>query len=101
MPDHLHLVLAASDERADFQRFMSNWKQRSGHGYKQRTSELLWQESYHDHVLRNDEETDRIVRYVLENPVRKGLVAKFDQYRFSGSDVYSKAQLKEFWQRKR
>jgi len=98
MPDHVHLVLAASDEQAELQRFMSNWKQRSGYRYKQQTGDRLWQESYHDHVLRNDEETTRIVRYVLENPVRKGLVAEFDQYPFSGSDVYSKAQLKELWQ---
>src|SRR5215211_801609 len=57
MPDHLHLVLAAVDERADFQRFMANWKQRAGYQYKQRTREQLWQESYFDHVLRGDEET--------------------------------------------
>ena len=79
---------------------MSNWKQRSGYHYKQHTGNSLWQESYFDRVLRDDEEMERTVRYVLENPVRKGLVNAFDEYPFSGSDVYSKEQLKQFWETK-
>lgn len=81
-------------------RFMSIWKQRSGYRHKQHTGESLWQESYYDHVVRDDEEIIRTVRYVLENPVRKGLVRKFDEYPYSGSDVYNAEQLKEFWQSK-
>jgi REP element-mobilizing transposase RayT len=100
MPDHLHLVLASTDEQADFQRFMSNWKQHAGYQYRQRTGESLWQESYFDHVLRDDEETWRAVRYVLENPLRRGLVREFDEYSFSGSDIYGREQLREFWQQK-
>ena len=72
MPDHLHLVLTAADECADFQRFMANWKQRSGCHFKKLTGERLWQESYFDHVLR-DEETWTAMKYVFENPVRRGL----------------------------
>jgi len=98
MVDHLHLVVAATEEQSDFQWFMSHWKQRAGYQHKHRTGESLWQESYYDHVLRDDEEMARAVRYVLENPVRKGLVREFLEYPHSGSDVYSEEQLKEFWQ---
>ncbi len=98
MPDHLHLLVAGGEEHADFQRFMATWKQRAGYRHKQRTRQALWQESYYDHVLRDDEEVMRAVRYVLENPVRKGLARRFDEYPFSGSDVYSNEQLREFWQ---
>ena len=59
---------------------MNNWKQRTGYEFKQRTGESLWQESYFDHVLRDDEETNTAVKYVLENPVRKGLVTRFEEY---------------------
>jgi putative transposase len=100
MPDHLHLVLAATHEGADFQRFMANWKQRVGYHYKQRTGECLWQESYFDHVLRDDEETDRAMRYVLENPVRKGLVTRFEDYPYAGSDVVTSEQLQQLWHQK-
>ena len=79
---------------------MSNWKQRAGYQHKRRNGESLWQESYYDHVLRDDEDIDRTVRYVLENPVRKGLVLEFDEYPFSGSAIYSKEQLRQFWEKK-
>src|SRR5688572_8883696 len=55
-------------------RVLFKWKQLAGYAHKRRTGELLWQPSYYDHVLRDDEETSSAVRYVLENPVRKGLV---------------------------
>ena len=76
---------------------MSRWKQRSGYEYKRRTGEFLWQPSYFDHVLRDDEETKRAVRYVLENPVRKGLVTEFANYPFSGSDVFTSEELAGYW----
>ena len=77
---------------------MTRWKQRAGYDYRQRTGEYLWQPSYFDHVLRDEEETLRAVRYVLENPVRKGLVTEFADYPFSGSDVISCEELAELWQ---
>lgn len=92
------MVLAASTEASDFQRFMNNWKQRTGYEFKQRTGESLWQESYFDHVLRDDEETNTALKYVLENPVRKGMVTKFEEYRYAGSDVYEASQLRQLWQ---
>jgi len=97
MPDHLHLVVGAMDERSDLRRFMSRWKQLTGFSYKKAYGERLWQESYYDHVLRDDEATLRHARYVLENPVRKGYVKHFNDYPFCGSDVYSAEQLSELW----
>ena len=85
-------------EGADLRKFTSKWKQVTGYAHKQRTGELLWQPSYYDHVLRDDEETSRAVRYVLENPVRKGIVREFADYPFSGSDVFNVEALREFWE---
>ena len=98
MPDHLHLVITATTDASDFQRFMSNWKQRSGYEFKRRTRQPLWQESYFDHVLRDDDETKTAVKYVLENPVRKGMVTGFEDYPYSGSDVYGALELRDLWQ---
>ena len=97
MPDHLHLVISGTTESADMPTFMRRWKQRSGFDYRALTNEYLWQPSYFDHVLRDDEETTRAVKYVVENPVRKGLVADFADYPFCGSDVFYLEQLREFW----
>jgi REP-associated tyrosine transposase len=101
MPDHLHLVAGALSASSDLHRFMSHWKQLTGFSYKRAHRLRLWQESYYDHVLRDDEETWRAVRYALENPVRKGLVSHFSDYPFCGSDAYSFEQLDELWRHSR
>ena len=41
---------------------------------------VVWQEESFDHVLRCSEGLDAKVEYVLQNPVRKGLVADWREY---------------------
>jgi len=57
----------------------------SGYYFKNKYGVNLWHLSYYDHVIRNDEEIKTAARYILENPVRKGLVKDFRGYPFSGS----------------
>ena len=83
MPDHVHL-LVASENDASVERFMRHFKQLSGHAYKQATGEPLWQISYYDHVLREEEAIRPIAEYIWENPVRKGLVASRFDWAHSG-----------------
>ena len=40
----------------------------------------VWQEESFDHVLRCSEGLEAKVEYVLQNPVRKGLVADWREY---------------------
>ncbi len=58
----------------------------------------LWQEGYHDRVLRDEEATTTVVRYMLENPVRAGLVDRPELYPFWGSLVWSRRELLELVQ---
>ena len=97
MPDHVHLLVEGTSPDSDLQRFVALWKQLAGFAHMRDTGERLWQDSYHDHVLRDDEETWRAVRYVLENPVRKGMVVNFEDYPYSGSDTLTVEQLKMLW----
>ena len=48
---------------------------------------MLWQENYYEHILRKDEDTISVVKYILNNPVRKGLVEDYREYFYSGSFV--------------
>jgi REP element-mobilizing transposase RayT len=50
--------------------------------------ERLWQPYGYEHVLRSDEATHAVVRYILENPVRAGLVEDVLDYPFCGSLVH-------------
>ena len=45
----------------------------------------LWQEGFHDRILRDNDPTEGVVRYILENPVRAGLVDDPRAYPLIGS----------------
>jgi putative transposase len=97
MPDHLH-VLVSGDESSSLKEFVRLFKQLTGYWYKREVgckdadatgfgaTEKLWQGSYYDHVLRSDEDLARVASYILENPLRKGLVQNWQDYEFMGSD---------------
>jgi putative transposase len=93
MDDHVHVLAAGESPSADLERFMSSMKQDSGFWFSQDHHGRLWQEGYYDRILRSDEQTIIVARYILDNPVRRGLVARFDQYPYSGSNRYSLAEL--------
>jgi putative transposase len=97
MPDHLHVIAEGKTEQADCLEFARLFKQTSTYEWKlQNDGRRLWQKSFYDRVLRDDESTQDAVRYVLENPVRKRLVASPEEYGPSGSLVYDKAELIEW-----
>jgi REP element-mobilizing transposase RayT len=40
----------------------------------------LWQEGYHDHALRQEEDVKSVARYIIGNPLRAGLVENIGDY---------------------
>jgi len=88
MPDHLHLLVEGENPTSDFKKFISLFKQVSGFYYSKTFGKRLWQINYYEHILRKEEVTESIVRYILENPIRKGLVEDFKEYPFLGSFVF-------------
>jgi hypothetical protein len=46
---------------------------------------VSWQKDFFDHILRKDESLPSVIRYILENPVRKGLVSDWRDYTFKGA----------------
>ena len=85
MPDHLHLLPVGEDGNSNLKSFIALFKQKSGYRFKKNYREDLWHVSYYDHVLRKDESIEGVSRYILENPVRRGLVSDFRDYPFSRS----------------
>jgi len=97
MHDHVHMVVEGKSESADLKRFICRAKQRSGYAYgKAHEGERLWQRYGYKHVLRDEESTERVVAYVLENPVRKGWVVHPREYPHIGSQLYGLNELLEF-----
>ena len=88
MPDHLHLLVEGNAPTSDLKEFLKTFKQRASYLYRNETcgSEgKLWQPSYYEHVLRKDEDTVGVLRYMFNNPVRKELVQHFLDYSYLGS----------------
>jgi len=98
MPDHVHVLVESQTTSADFQKFVKLFKQTSGYAYRRECGQFLWQPGYHERIVRDDQATDTIVRYVLENPIRAGLTATIGEYPFAGSGEYSLDELRAAWE---
>ena len=90
MPDHVHLILTPLIDDRRRQIFslieiLRGIKGAAGRRINQRMDRdgAVWQEESFDHVLRCSEGLDAKVEYVLQNPVRKGLVSDWRRYRWA------------------
>ncbi len=89
MPNHVHLVLTphASTDSADYSltRIMHNIKRNSA----KLANEILgregvfWQHESYDHFARDEAELDRMIKYVLYNPVKANLVIDQKDWKWS------------------
>ena len=86
MPDHVHFFAAPSREAVALSRFMQAWKEWTSKRICRalHVSAPLWQSEFFDHLLRSFESYEEKSRYVLENPVRAGLVERLEDWPFHG-----------------
>ena len=57
--------------------------------------ERLWQDGYYERVLRQEEDAQAFARYIVNNPIRAGLVETPEDYPLIGSDTWTLAELLE------
>ncbi len=86
MPDHVHLLFTALGD-ADGWTFALPEILKAIKGCSARsinklrgTTGAVWQDESFDHVLRGDESLRETVDYICQNPVRRGLVSKPEEY---------------------
>ncbi len=87
MPDHVHMIFTrlVNFEAMEFYslaEIMDAVKGASAHrvnDFLGRTGKV-WQTESFDHVLRSSESLDAKTQYVLDNPVRQGLVSRWIDY---------------------
>jgi REP element-mobilizing transposase RayT len=86
MPDHVHLLLtplrSESGNPHSLIEILQGIKGASAHSVNRalRRSGPVWQEESFDHVLRSDESFEKKLEYLRQNPVRRGLVGKPEDY---------------------
>ena len=93
MPDHVHLLVEGLGPAADLRKFVSRAKQHSGAAFALSQGGPLWQEGYHERVLRSSDDAIRIAKYVIENPVRAGLARCPQEYPYLGSEFCTVEEL--------
>ena len=95
MPDHVHLLIEGTSESADLQEFVKLAKQCSGYAHAKAGRGRLWQPSYVDRILREDEGTTAVIAYIMNNPLRAGFATCIGEYRFAGSATMSTESIIE------
>jgi REP element-mobilizing transposase RayT len=78
MPNHVHFFCAPGNEAKDLSIFMKFWKEWTSKKIKINCDIKghVWQREFFDHLLRSEESYLQKWDYVLNNPVRAGLVEK-------------------------
>jgi REP element-mobilizing transposase RayT len=85
MPDHAHVVINGVACTSNTLTAMETFKQQTGWWLKQNQPGTQWQQGFHDRIIRNPVEYAETIRYVVNNPVRAGLVESWEDYPFTGA----------------
>ena len=85
MSNHVHLVVGLPDNAPPLARtlqYLKGYTAQKANALLGRNGQFWHRESY-DHVVRDAGEMVRVISYVLENPVKAGLVAEWQQWPYS------------------
>jgi REP element-mobilizing transposase RayT len=74
MPNHVDVVLELFPGH-HLSNIVHSWKSFTAKRAQRITGVdgSFWQREYYDHLIRNDAELERVVRYTAQNPIRAGL----------------------------
>jgi hypothetical protein len=104
MPDHAHLIWIGLDARGSDQRLAMEFLRKHTRAH---LAPADWQHQAHDHVLREEERArgafQATAAYVLDNPVRAGLVVRREDWPYLGCSVPGYPELDprmaDYWER--
>lgn len=81
MPDHVHWLMQLRDD--DLSRCVQCFKSRSARAFNllhESEGAAVWQRGYYDHCIRSQDALSTHAQYLIENPVRAGLVTVPEDY---------------------
>jgi putative transposase len=94
MPDHLHLLISPAKE-ISLERAMQLIK--GGFSYRFGQLEMkrgwVWQESFTNHRVRDEDDYERHAMYMRMNPVRARLVGTAEEYPYSSASRSGRAAI--------
>jgi len=99
MPDHFHIVFSLGENRglSEVIESLSRFTSKKINSLME-TSGRFWKSGYYDHAVRQNEYLPDIIKYVHDNPVRKGLVCIPEEWKYSTANPeYSKLIDREWF----
>jgi REP element-mobilizing transposase RayT len=75
MPDHVHALISFPPSGKPLQSVISKWKE-----WTAKQLGIVWQRDFFEHRLRREESRREKADYILNNPVRKGLVSRAEDW---------------------
>jgi len=85
MSNHVHALLLPKVEVSKLMKSLKGFTAREANRLLGRTGIPFWQKESYDHWVRDEAEWNRIARYIENNPVRAGVVAVPEDYRWSSA----------------
>ncbi|PYI79593.1 MAG: hypothetical protein DME26_23110 [Verrucomicrobia bacterium] len=82
MPDHVHLFCAPRDLRFTVKQWVKFWKSQFSRGHL--VEDWAWQDDFWDTRMRTAKQYSEKWLYVQENPLRKELVGRMEDWPFKG-----------------
>ena len=89
MPNHVHLVFMPLEKGKGIFYSLAEILQSLKRHTARRSNLILgrsgafWQDESYDHIVRNETELERIIKYVLNNPVKAGLIDDWSKWELS------------------
>jgi len=85
MPNHVHLLITPVVPLEKITKSLKGITARRANAILGLSGRPFWQDESYDHLVRNQAEFERIQNYIEENPVRAGLVALAEDFRWSSA----------------
>src|SRR5215471_14139294 len=95
MPEHVHMIFSALQDSEGYQytfaEILGPLKGYTAHeiNKKIRRHGTVWQDESFDHILRTEEKLEDRIEYLRQNPVRRGLVKRPEDYKWLWVEKYS------------
>jgi len=88
MPEHVH-ILVNEPEKGTLAQAMQSLKQGVARRLALRAAESFWQARYYDFNVWSEKKFVEKLRYIHRNPVKRGLVARPEEWRWSSFRHYA------------
>ena len=85
MSNHVHILFTQREDSRTIHETMRSLKWYTAREANKilKMSGNFWQGESYDHIVRDEKEYYRIIKYILNNPVRAGLAEKLEDWKYT------------------